>query len=344
MSKRTQLLSDVDYYKLELADGADYLIDLGSDGTLELTGNLSVSGNVTQTEVNEIVVTDNTIRLNNGETGIGVTAGTSGIEIDRGVADDAEFVFDESLFTLRDGAQFAGAFVARTANSNPLSIYAAGLSGFAGDDIYIKPDNGTVKISESGIELYERRIFPYTGDDITPNPSNPNGLSDPVDQNILVNVQSVIDYIDGFYTYNFQDRIQAGNSLTGTPTSVRIFEQEVSVLETSRIEFTVDDTLVGKITELQSEIFDIKFANNIISPVSISGDLVLKGGSLDGNVQVDGYLNFTEEADPDAPSAGSVLYSKTLGDGGTGVYFKNTDGTQDELVSRNKALLYSIIF
>ena len=148
MSKRTQLLSDVDYYKLELADGADYLIDLGSDGTLELTGNLSVSGNVTQTEVNEIVVTDNTIRLNNGETGIGVTAGTSGIEIDRGVADDAEFVFDESLFTLRDGAQFAGAFVARTANSNPLSIYAAGLSGFAGDDIYIKPDNGTVKISD----------------------------------------------------------------------------------------------------------------------------------------------------------------------------------------------------
>jgi len=39
-----------------------------------------------------------------------------------------------------------------------------------------------------------------------------------------------------------------------------------------------------------------------------------------------------------------ALYSKTLADGGTGLFFINSDGTADELVSRNKALLYSIIF
>lgn len=344
MSKRTQLLPDVDYFKLELADGAEYKINLGSAGTLELTGNLNVSGNVTQTEVNEIVVTDNTIRLNNGESSNQVSAGTAGIEIDRGTGDDAEFLFDETLFTFRDGGSFQGAFAARLANNEPVTLYAAGLSGGPGDDIVIKPDNGTIKVAESGIEQYERRIFPYTGDDISPDPSNDNGLADPNSQNIILNVQSMIDYINGFYTYNFQDRILAGDPLTGTPTSVRIFEQEVSVLETSRIEFTVDDSLVGKITELNMEMFDVKIADNIIAPVSIEGDLVLKGGSVSGNVQVDGYLNFTEETDPDAPTEGSLLYSKSLGDGGTGVYFKNTDGTQDELVSRNKALLYSIIF
>ena len=51
------------------------------------------------------------------------------------------------------------------------------------------------------------------------------------------------------------------------------------------------------------------------------------------------------ESDPaDPPAEGVTLYSKALGDGGTGLFFINEDGTQDEFVSRNKALLYSIIF
>ena len=51
------------------------------------------------------------------------------------------------------------------------------------------------------------------------------------------------------------------------------------------------------------------------------------------------------ESDPaDPPAEGVTIYSKTLGDGGTGLFFKNQDGTTDEFVSRNKALLYSIIF
>ena len=341
MAKRTQLLTDVDYFNFQLADGAEYNIVLGNNGALNLTGDLNVTGNVTQTEVNEIVVTDNTIRLNNGQTGSGISAGTAGIEIDRGTADDAEWLFDESLITFRDGGQFAGAFTAQLANNEPVTIYASGLASRPGDDIYIKPDNGTIKVAESGIEQYERRVFQYTGDDITPNPSNPNGLVDPFSQNIVINVQSMIDYVNGFYTYNFQDRITVGDT---SPTSVRIFDQEAAILETSRIEFSVDDSLSTTLYETRLEVFDVKIEDNTISPISISGDLVLTGGSVSGNVQVDGYLSLTEEVDPDAPSEGSLLYSKTLGDGGTGVYFKNTDGTQDELVSRNKALLYSIIF
>jgi len=62
-------------------------------------------------------------------------------------------------------------------------------------------------------------------------------------------------------------------------------------------------------------------------------------------VQIDGWQNFMLESDPaNPPAEGVTLYSKTLADGGTGLFFINQDGTQDEFVSRNKALLYSIIF
>ena len=41
---------------------------------------------------------------------------------------------------------------------------------------------------------------------------------------------------------------------------------------------------------------------------------------------------------------GLKLYVKTEEAGGTALYFVNSDTTQDELVSRNKAILYGFIF
>ena len=63
--------------------------------------NLVIQGNVTQqgqsfiTEAETVEVKDNMITLNNGETGAGVTAGQSGIEIDRGTSNPFFFVFNE---------------------------------------------------------------------------------------------------------------------------------------------------------------------------------------------------------------------------------------------------------
>ena len=71
--------------------------------------------------------------------------------------------------------------------------------------------------------------------------------------------------------------------------------------------------------------------------------------TLKGNgegVVVDDFQEFTMQ-DPlavDDPVAGTRVYADTLSDGGTGLYFAHEDGTRDELVSRNKALLFSIIF
>jgi hypothetical protein len=61
-----------------------------------ITGDLTVQGTTTSVETTNTTITDNIITLNNGESGAGVTSGSSGIEIDRGSSADVSFVFDET--------------------------------------------------------------------------------------------------------------------------------------------------------------------------------------------------------------------------------------------------------
>jgi len=48
--------------------------------------------------------------------------------------------------------------------------------------------------------------------------------------------------------------------------------------------------------------------------------------------------------DPGTPSDGIKVYSKTQAGGGTGLYFANKSATADEIISRNRALIFSMIF
>ncbi len=70
-----------------------------SDLTLN---NITIKGNVTQegksfiTEAETVEVKDNTLLLNRGEVGSGVTKGVAGIEIDRGTEPKYQILFDES--------------------------------------------------------------------------------------------------------------------------------------------------------------------------------------------------------------------------------------------------------
>lgn len=83
---------------------------------------------------------------------------------------------------------------------------------------------------------------------------------------------------------------------------------------------------------------------NSISNGSTNGDLILTANGT-GSVIVNNILTFSSNAS--TPSAASVtkLYSKTVGGGGTGVFFINSavgSGTQDELISKKKATALAI--
>ena len=50
-----------------------------------------------------------------------------------------------------------------------------------------------------------------------------------------------------------------------------------------------------------------------------------------------------EASDPTGIAGSNQLYAKATGEGGSGIYFSNTDNT-DELVSKSKAIVFGIIF
>lgn len=78
--------------------------------TMFVDGNLLVGGNTTQVTKTELSISDNTITLNKGEIGAGVTLGTAGLEVDRGSSANVSILWNEAvdLWTLTtDGTTFA---------------------------------------------------------------------------------------------------------------------------------------------------------------------------------------------------------------------------------------------
>jgi hypothetical protein len=67
-----------------------------STNTVFIDGNLFVGGNSTNVYKTDLNVTDNTIMVNAGETGPGVTLNTAGIEVDRGSLANVAILWNET--------------------------------------------------------------------------------------------------------------------------------------------------------------------------------------------------------------------------------------------------------
>lgn len=80
--------------------------NLGVTGNAIVYGNLTVQGTTTSVESTNTEISDNTITLNQGESGSGISAGTAGIEIDRGTLDTASWKYSEltNSWEAREGA------------------------------------------------------------------------------------------------------------------------------------------------------------------------------------------------------------------------------------------------
>jgi hypothetical protein len=86
--------------------------------------------------------------------------------------------------------------------------------------------------------------------------------------------------------------------------------------------------------------------NNITSVTSdaSNSNLTLKANGT-GNISINNILTFSSNASTPAAAAVTKLYSKTVGGGGTGVFFINSavgSGTEDELISKKKATALAI--
>lgn len=106
-------------------------------------------------------------------------------------------------------------------------------------------------------------------------------------------------------------------------------------------------TVVLRITTSTALIAGIQFNANQIEPVQTNTNLILSATGV-GQIVAASPVIYQASVVP-VPGAGQTgLYSENPGSGGTGMYYVNssTSGvvTQDEFVSRKKALVFSLIF
>jgi len=327
-------------YKLKVQDGGEITLDTGlNQGTVIITGNLLVAGTQTTLNTTDTDIEDNIITLNSGETGTGITLGTSGIQIDRGSIIDAQFVFDESI-DWRDPVTettISGAFHAKLTNGNTVAIRTNSIDT-GGGDLYLI-NSGTGVISVTGASNYERNVFDYLPATNTINLAG-GAYNGAIDEDLIPNAKGVVDYITSYFAGVFQARIAEG---TLTPTYVEASDFEISG-STSVVEIGVDNNLVASFYEDRLELTDLRIEDTTIETITSGSDLTL-GVAGSGSVIVNDNLVIKRTlAAPNDPVNGLKLYVEDIGAGDTGLYYIDDNSNNDELVSKNRSLLFSMIF
>ena len=315
-----------DDYIIKVTPGGTITLDTGAvQGNVVFTGNLTVGGSQTVVNSTNLDVQDNIITVNYGETGAGITLGKAGLAIDRGTETDAFLSFDES-FSWTDpvtDTTVSGGFVFTNLANTLVGIRTVSINSNGGDLYLINSGSGVLSVT--GTNNYEGNV---TDDDHIPNK------------------KYVDDEIVDTLTSTFQRRIEEG---TTSKSFVEVRDREVTGVQ-SVVNFDLDTVNVGKIFADRFEIQDIKVSNNVIETTTSDQDLVLSAPGT-GGVKVLDNMTLTSTpaiddslTDPAGPADGLKLYVKTPETGGTGLFFKHSNTTAGELISRKNALLLSMLF
>lgn len=314
-------------YKIQVKDGGEIMLDTGLErGTVVITGDLEVRGDTTTVQSENLVVRDNIIVVNDGETGPGVTLDIAGISVDRGSYLDAFVIFDENLEDPVDRVDTTlkpGLFRFTLENNITKGIYINSIS--TGDeDLLVSTGSGTISVS--GSNNYHLNVT--DDDDIT-------------------NKKYVDDAIVFAFATTLVPQIGEGSI---TPSRVRVSDIEESAVDESQINFIIDNKNIGNFYNNRFELGNVRITDTIIETISSNEDLFLSAPGT-GSVVVDDTLqiNSVPGVDdinlvPSIPLDGVKIYTTDQSTGNTGIYFVNQNENRDELISRNRALVFSMIF
>ena len=319
-------------YNIKSGEGAVITLDTGAGvGTTRVTGNLLVEGDTLNVSVENLNVQDNIITLNYGETGSGVTLRYSGIEVDRGSSESVSFLWDDNddSWNLKQGAGYASSRLrVKEILTNPDTD--------SGDLTLIGTGTGVIKVL--GTTAYELQV---TDDDDVPNKKY-------VDDAIQTNPTFQILRGDTrAAAFDISNPIDPGLFPIGP-----YFAQPTE----SVIGLAVDDNIVAQFFRNRVQLAGINFFLEDPTPDTpgIPDATVLQTVNTNGNIKLEtngtGKVQITYALQLDNPGTtpaavtnASLVYGGAVGAGSTGVYFRNTSNN-DELISKSKALVFSMIF
>ena len=342
-------------YNIRAGDGAKITLDTGpavSGGSVRVTGNLVVEGDTVNVNTTNLAIEDNIISLNTGEVGPGVSLIYSGIEIERGNTstinpqNNASFLYDESTdaWILAHGSA-PGPFNF-DASSLRLKQILTNATTDSGDLTLIGTGTGVVKVGDRGGSGYETLV---TDDDDIPNKKFVDDAiqNNPTFQIVAPQSQDTkVVIADKEITPNLAGTAGSLAYFTATTTYNTFGESAVSII--------VDNALVGQFYTNRLEIGDLEIGggpdrNEITSRASITNENIYVRTQGTGKLQTNYAMQFEKIGTvPGYVSDNVLLYAATPGVGTTGVYFVNdsaeTAKQNGELISKNKALVFSMLF
>ena len=283
---------------------------------VRITGDLTVLGNTTTINTANMSIEDNVIILNSGETSpSGISLGQAGLNIYRGPSSSAAtLLFDDTLTYLQpSGSTGPGVFTFKVGSS--LGAIQAHVIETTGENLLLLGQNApNAVVSVTGTSDYETNV---TDDDHIPNKR----------------------YVDTAVAGAAISRMTAGNTIA------EVFDTSDGD-PLSQFTINVDGAEKFSVNAITTEFQDVQLDGTTIRPKNSNSSLFLETNGT-GEVVVRDVLSIEGAVAPSAPNADSgriKLYSQAEAEGGSGLYFVNTNSTRDELVSKKKALLYSMLF
>ena len=340
-------------YNIRAGDGAKITLDTGpavSGGSVRVTGNLVVEGDTFNISTTNLTIEDNIISLNTGEVGPGVSLIYSGIEIERGNTstttpqNNASFLYDESTdaWILAHGSA-PGPFNFDASRLRLKQIVTNSITD-DGDLTLIGTGTGVVKVI--GTTNYEDQV---THDDDIPNKKFVDDAiqNNPTFQIVAPQSQDTrVVIADKDITPNLAGQAGSLAYFTATTSYNTFGESAVSII--------VDNALVGQFYKNRLEIGDLEIGggpdrNEITSRASITNENIYVRTQGTGKLQTNYAMQFEKIGTvPGYVSDNVLLYGAAPGTGTTGVYFVNdsaeTAKQNGELISKNKALVFSMLF
>jgi len=340
-------------YNIRAGDGAKITLDTGpvaSGGSVRVTGNLVVEGDTFNISTTNLTIEDNIISLNTGEVGPGVSLIYSGIEIERGNTssitpqNNASFLYDESTdsWILAHGSA-PGPFNF-DASSLRLKQILTNSTTDSGDLTLIGSGTGVVKVI--GTTTYEAQV---THDDDLPNKKyvDDSILNNPTFQIVAPQAQDTkVVIADKEITPNTSGQAGSLAYFTATTTHSTYGESAVSII--------VDNALVGQFYANRFETGDLEIGggpdrNEITSRAGITNENVYVRTQGTGKLQTNYAIQIENiGVVPSYVSNSVLLYAAAPSVGTTGIYFVNDSAEvakqNGELISKNKALVFSMLF
>lgn len=325
-------------YTIKTATNGVIRLDTGDAvGEVRVTGNLIVDGTTVTVEAENLEIRDNTILLNSGELGNGVTLQYSGIEIDRGsngptVNPKASFLFNEATDTFEISTRDA-AGISNFTNSALKVRYIRTDSNVDGGDLtLIGAGSGLVKVT--GTTDYLNEILLTMA-----NPANPSAstVTPTLADDVLANVKYVNYAVLNNPTYLLRD----------DDTRVITADSAIHAADygggESRILFQIDGNTRATLFNDNFTLFGVEIADRRISAKNTNDDLILDANGT-GKIIIDSPIQMgVQISTPAAVPGNTILYAATAGTGGSGVYFVNSSDSS-ELTNKNRALLWSMLF